>query len=220
MDDWRRYTGTQFLQAIWTVLALAAGAAIQLLAPIVGGLLRPAVFLTMAGVWIAGLVVIALFDRRHWNRMVEESSFAPDTSTRLADLETLKRGRSVIVETEIPDALSQAHLTVRTPVEGVGASFTVRISNVGSGGRGDGLQTGNDRLDEAFVIRGTEQNVAQLLSPGVKKTLLDLETVGTFTITGNVVEYQVPFTRLSGPELENVAAACVDIAERVEELAA
>lgn len=219
MADWRRYTGTQFLQAIWTLFALAAGAAIQLLEPLVGGLLRPDVFLALSGFWIAGLLVVALYDRRRWSRMIAESSFKPDTSTRLADLETLKRGRSVSVETNIPDIFSQTHLTVRTPVEGVGASFTVQLTYVGSGGKESGLQTGTDRLDESFVIRGSKENAAQLLSPEIQAKLMDIETAGVCTITGNAVEYEVPFTRLSGAELETIATACVELAERVEELA-
>lgn len=219
MGDWRRYTGTQFLQAIWTVFALAVGAGIQLLEPIVGGLLRPSVFLSASGIWIAGLLVIALYDRRHWNQMVQGSSFEPDTSTRLADLQTIKRGRSVTVNTEIPDIFSQAHMTISTPVEGVGASFTIELAKVGSDGSASGLQTGNDELDDGFVIRGTEQNVKQLLSPEIQATLLDIETIGTFTVTGDTVEYEIPFTRLSAAELETVSAACVELAERVEALA-
>jgi len=218
MEDRRRYTGTQFLQAIWTVVALAVGALIQLLAPIVGGLLRPGVFLSVSGAWIAGLVVIALYDRRQWNRMIDGSSFRPDTSTRLADLESLKGGRSVTVKTGIPNVLSQTHMTIRTPVEGVGASFTVRLARVGSGGKEEGLLTGNDELDEAYVIRGTEGNVSQLLSPEIQSTLMDIETVGVFTITGDAVEYEIPYTRLLGAELETAADACVEIAHRVEEL--
>jgi hypothetical protein len=220
MEDRRRYTGTQFLQAIWTIGALAVGAVIQFLAPIVGGLLRPAVFLSVSGVWIAGLIVIALYDRRRWSRMIDNSSFRPDTSTRLADLESLKGGRSVTVTTAIPNVLSQTHLTVQTPVEGVGASFTVRLSRVGSAGSDDGILTGNDDLDDAYVIRGTEGNVSQLLSPEIQATLMDIETVGVFTITGNAVEYEIPYTRISGDELESAADACVELAERVEQLGA
>ena len=219
MADWRRYTGTQFLQAIWTIFALSVGAVMQLLEPIVGGLLRPAVFLSLSGIWIAGLLLIALVDRRNWNSMVSHSSFKPDTSTRLADLETLKRGRSVTAKTEIPDVFSQTHMTIRTPVEGVGASFTVRLSYVGSGGKADGIQTGNEKLDESYVIRGTKRNVSQLLSPEIQAMLMDIETVGVFTITGNTVEFEIPFTRLSGTELETAATACVELAERIEELA-
>lgn len=218
MEDRRRYTGTQFLQAIWTIVALTVGAVVQFLAPIVGGLLRPSVFLTLSGAWIAGLIVIALYDRRRWNRMIAESSFRPDTSTRMADLESLKGGRSVTVRTGIPDVLSQTHMTIRTPVEGVGASFTVRLARVGSGGKSDGLRIGNDELDEEYVIRGTEGNVSQLLSPAIQATLLEIETGGVFTITGNAVEYEIPYTRLSGAEIERAGEACVEIAERVEEL--
>lgn len=218
MDDWRRVTGTEFLQALWTILALASGAAIQLLQPVVGGLLRPAVFLALSGAWIAGLIVIALYHRRHWGRMVAESSFQPNTGTTLADLETIKNGRSVTVETEIPDVVSQAHMTVQTAVEGVSASFMIQFRYVGSGGTGDGLQTGTDALDEGFVIRGSQENISQVLSPDIQALLLDIETVGTITITGSKVAYEVPFTRLQPEELETIASVTIALAERVEEL--
>jgi hypothetical protein len=220
MDDWRRVTGTQFLQAIWTILALSVGAAIQLLQPVVGGLLRPDVFLLVSGSWIVGLILIALSDRRRWNRMVSESSFQPNTGTTLADLESIKAGRSVTVRTQIPNVLSQAHLTIETPVEGVGASFTVRFEYVGSGGTEEGIQTGNDALDEAFVIRGGRENVQQLLSPEIQATLMDVDTVGTFTVTGSSVECELPFTRLESGELEGLATTTVELAQRVEDLAA
>jgi hypothetical protein len=220
MDDWRRITGTQFLQAIWTIFLLAVGAVIQLLQPVVGGLLRPEVFLSLSGAWIVGLLVVAIYDRRKWSRMVEQSSFKPNTGTTLADLETIKAGRAVTVQTRIPTVFSQAHTTIRTTVEGVSASFTVQLQHVGSGGAENGIQTGNPELDEGFIIRGSEQNVGQLLSPEIQATLMDIETVGTFTSTGSHVEYEVPFTRLRPGELEQLTEASVRIAERIEELAA
>jgi hypothetical protein len=220
MDDWRRVTGTQFLQAIWTILALAVGAVIQLLGPVVDGLLHPMVFFTLSGIWIAGLLVIALYDRRRWGQMVEQSSFKANTGTTLADLETIKAGRSVTVRTQIPDVRSQAHMTIRTAVEGVGASFTVQLRYVGSGGTGEGIQTGNDQLDDAFVIRGSKENVAQLLTPEIQAILMEIETVGTLTITGSNVEYEIPFTRLEPGELEHLSTVTVEMAEQVEELAA
>ena len=220
MDDWRRVTGTQFLQAIWTILALAVGAVIQLLGPVVDGLLHPMVFFSLSAVWIAGLLIIALYDRRRWSQMVDQSSFKTDMGTTLADLETIKAGRSVTVRTQIPDILSQAYMTIRTAVEGVGASFTVQLRYVGSGGADEGIQMGNDELDDAFVIRGSKENVAQLLSPEIQAMLLDIETIGTLTITGSNVEYEIPFTRLESGELEQLSTVTVEMAEQVEELAA
>ena len=219
MGDRRRYTGTQMLQAMWTVFALAVGAIIQFLQPIVGGMFQPVVFLTVSGLWIAGLVVIALYDRYQWNQMVSGSSFQPDTSTRLADLESLKGGRSVVAVTSIPDMLSQTHLELRTPIEGVSASFTIQLSCVEDGGTEAGLQTGNDHLDDSFVIRGTRENVSQLLSPEIQSQLMEIETPGTFTITGDAVEYEIPFTRLSPTELETIADVSLALAHRIEHLA-
>lgn len=220
MVEWRRYTGTQFLQAIWTIVVLAIGSIVQLMELFTDGLLNPVVFVTGSGLWISGLLVIALYDWRHWNRMVANSSFQPNTGTRIADLETIKKGRSVTGNTEVPDALSQTHMTIRTAVEGVGASFTIQFRYVGEGGTSEGLQVGTDALDEAFVIRGSEQNVGRLLSPEIQAILMEIETPGTMTVTGNEVEYKIPFTRLSPAELETVAEATVEIAEQIESLAA
>jgi hypothetical protein len=217
MDDWRRYTGAQMLQAGWTILTLVIAAVLLLLEPF-GGLLAPPVFLTWSLLWIAGLVVIALADRRQWNRMVEGSSFQPDTSTRLADLETIKSGRSVTVTTEIPETLAQSHLIVRAPVENVGASFTIKLTYVGGADGEEGLQTGNEAIDEAYVIRGARENVAQILSPEVQAALMDVDTPGTFTITGSTVQYEVPFTHLDPSELETIGDTCVLLARRIEEL--
>ena len=219
MGDRRRYTGTQMLQALWTVFALAIGALIQLLQPIVGGMLDPVVFLTVSGLWIVGLLGIALYDRHKWGEMVSGSSFQPDTSTRIADLESLKGGRSVVVLTTIPDMLSQTHMEVRTPIEGVNASFTIKLSYVGDGGSEEGIQIGTEALDESFVIRGNRDNISQLLSPEIQSQLMDIETEGTFTITGNAVEFEIPFTRLAPTELEQVADVSLAIAEHVESLA-
>lgn len=218
MGDRRRYTGTQMLQAIWTLFALAVGAVIQLLQPVVGGMFQPVVFLTVSGLWILGLASIGLYDRRRWNQMVSGSSFRPDTSTRLADLESLKGGRSIAVVTTIPDMLSQTHMEIRTPIEGVSVSFTIKLSHVGEGGTEAGLQTGNDALDDAFVIRGSKENVSQLLTPEIQAQLMDVETVGTFTITGNEVTYEIPFTRLSPAELEQIADVSLGIATHIESL--
>lgn len=219
MADRRRYTGTQMLQAIWTVVALVIGLLVQLLQPVVGGLLQPTVFLSVSGAWILGLVVIALYDRRTWNEMVEGSSFHPDTSTRLADLESLRGGRSVIVQTQIPDMFSQAHMEISTPVEGVDASFTVKLRAVSDGDESEGLQTGNDALDNAFVIRGNEANVSRVLSPEIQAKLLDIDIAGTLTITGNRVRFSVPFTRLSPGELDQLADLVLAIARHVESVA-
>ncbi|MFT4946991.1 MAG: hypothetical protein ACI8TL_001229 [Natronomonas sp.] len=220
MDDWRRVTGTQFLQAIWTILMLAVGAVTQLLQPVVGGLLRPGIFLSLSALWIGGLVIIALRDRRNWNQMVDGSSFRPNTGTMLADLETIKAGRSVTVRTRIPNAFSQAHTTIHTTVEGVSASFTVQLRYVGPAEADGGIRTGTAELDDAFVIRGSKENVSQLLTPEIQAMLMDIETVGTLTITGSEVEYDVPITRLKPEELEHLSTVTVELAERVEELAA
>jgi hypothetical protein len=220
MVDRRRYTGTKQLQTGWTALVLVAVALV--LGPL--STLLPDVSLPVwVGVgsvlWVVGLVALGLRDRRHWNRMVERSSFEHHRGTRRADLEKLYRGRSVTVTTAIPGVLAGTHLQARTAVENVDAEFTVELERVESDGSDRGLTTGNESLDERFVISGREGNVARLLSPDVQAALMDLETRGTLTVTGTDVVYDVPFTRLSGDELEAIATVVVEFAERVEAVA-
>jgi len=150
--------------------------------------------------------------------MVSRSSFDRDGGTRSADLEKLLQGRSVIVSTTVPSLFSQTHTEISVPVEGVNASFTISVHNVGTGGTNSGITTGNETLDERFVIEGSEQNIAKLLSADVQAALMDIETPGTCTITGERVIYVVPFTRLSATELETISDGLIAIAERLESI--
>lgn len=218
MADRRRYTGTKQLQTGWTGLVVLV-VLIGTLSGVLSSLSVPVWVGAASGVWFVGLLALGLRDRRHWNRMVERSSFEHHRGTRRADLEKLQGGRSVTVTTAIPSVLAGTHLRVRTAVENVDASFTVEIERVEEGRTDRGLSTGTEALDERFVITGREGNVARLLSSDVQAVLLDLETPGTLTVTGTEVVYDVPFTRLSADELEAIATVCVEFAERVEEVA-
>jgi hypothetical protein len=220
MADRRRYTGTKQLQTGWTGLVFAL---VALAVGPLGGV-RSAVPLPVwvgggSVVWVVGLVVLGVRDRRHWNQMVERSSFEHHRGTRRADLEKLQGGRSVTVTTSIPGVLAGTHLTVRTTVEDVDARFTVELERTEADDTDRGLATGNEQLDERFVITGREGNVARLLSADVQAALMDLDTPGTLTITGTTVEYEVPFTRLSAAELAAIASVTVTVAERVEAVA-
>lgn len=213
MADRRQYTGTQRLQMAWTVLTLAIlGGSVQF--PV--GIEQPVVVTAVGIWWILGLVALGLRERRHWKRLVEQSSFEEGRGTRATDLEKLLGDRSVYVEANMPGPFSQTHTELMTRIEDVDASFTVTLTCVTSGGTTNGIQTGTDELDERFVIRGREGNVRRILSPAVQAALLDVETPGTCTITGKTVVYDVPFTRLSVEEVETIADAVVTLARQVE----
>jgi len=220
MAELRRYTGTQTLQLLWSLLALVAAVLGQVLAGGGGTIPSPATLLVCSVAWFVGLVGLGFRERRHWNRMVESSSFQRRSGTQSADLERILHGRSVDVSTRLPTLLSQTHTVVSASVEGVDASFTIRISRRSVADSTDGITTGNDVLDERFVVEGRENNVAQLLSTDVQRALMDVETAGKFTITGDRVEYLVPFTRLTDSELDDIAATVISIVERLEAVGA
>lgn len=215
MTDLRKYTGTQRLQAGWSILAVGLLALILATRPTDELLLEIGV---ISGVWLVGLLSFAYMDRRQWNQMVAGSGFDHEQSTRPVDLERLYRNRSVYVQTVLPHILAQTHTEISTRVEGVDARFTVRLTHVADAGADEGIQTGNDAIDGQFVIDGSEQNVAHILSPDVIDALAGIDTAGTMTITHDEITYIVPFTRLSSTELDTLADAVVAVAEQVEQV--
>lgn len=211
MTDRRRYTGTKTLQTGWTVAVLVFAVGLS-----VADALSPLVTVAGAGgAWVVGLVALGFRDRRHWHRLTAASTFDPGLAAHTSDLQTIIRGQSVSVSTDVPGLLSQAHLIVRANVEGVDASFTVRVEDAGSADR-SGVATGDDALDERFVFRGKEGNVAAVLTDEVRAALLPVETPGVFTVTGDAVTYDVPFTRVTADELDAAADAAATIAARLE----
>lgn len=216
MEGRRRYTDTPTLQLGWSVIVLV----ILVLSQVVlgtGPVPGPIALLACVLGWFLGLVALGLRERRHWERLVAASSFDRDSSTGPADLQQIVRGRSVVVSTTVAGLLTQTQTEISTSVEGVDASFTIRIADRTTAD-GDGLTTGNDALDDRFAIRGRERNVARLLSADVQRALLDVETPGSVTVTGESVTFVVPFTRLTADELDGITEAVVTIAERVEQL--
>jgi len=218
MADRRRYTGTQTLQLGWTLVALLAVVALQVLGG-GGPVPSPVAFLGPIGAWVLGLLALGIRERYHWNRLVSASSFERLPGPREADLERIVGGHSVQVATRVPDLLG-THTVVSAPVEGVDASFTVRMTHRSVADGDGGLTTGHDALDERFVIRGKPGNVKRLLSTEVQEALLAIETPGTCTVTGDSVEYDVPFTRLTAGELDAIGEGVATVAARLEALAA
>ena len=211
MTDRRRYTGTKTLQTAWSVAVLVLAVGLW-----VSDALTPLVTVAGAGgAWVVGLVALGFRDRRHWQRLTAVSTFDPGLEAHTSDLQTIIRGQSVSVSTDVPGLFSQAHLVVRANVEGVETSFTVRIEDAESTKR-DGVTTGDETLDERFVFRGKEGNVAAILTDEVRAVLLAVETPGVFTIASDAVTYDVPFTQVTADELDAAADAAATIAARLE----
>lgn len=211
MADRRRYTGTKTLQAGWTVLLLAVGTVL------VGTSLLPTV-LAVGGVgvlWVGGLAVLGLREHRHWNALAAGSSFDRVPSGHTADFQRLIRGKSVTVATDVAGLFTSGHTRVRAPVENVEASFTVRLTDSELTDE-DGLRTGDDALDERFVISGAEGNVAALLTQQVRDALLAVDPPGTYTVTPDQVVYEIPFTRLTAEELAAAGESVAVLAHQLE----
>lgn len=217
MADWRAYTGTQRLQIGWTVALVAVGLAIQLLVPglaVGNGLL---VYGSLGLLWLLGLLALAYQERRAWRRLVDASSFERGAAVGTSDLERIVRGHSVSVSTIVPSPLAQSHTRIRATVDGVDADFSITIRHVGdAGGAAGGLTTGNEELDDRFVIQGAERNVKAILSTDVQAALMDLETPATVEIDADRVVVDVPFTRLSPGELRVATSVVVELVDRVE----
>jgi len=216
MTDRRRYTGTKTLQTAWTAVVLGAGVLASVASP---GLVSGPVVLVGGGLtWIGGLVGLALVERQRWKGLVAQSAFDPGVGPNTADLQGIRHGQSVSVTADVPGLLSQAHTTVRANVEGVDASFTVRVTDARTADGDRGLTTGDDTLDERYAIEGDPENVRALLSEGVRGALLAVDLPGTFEITGEAVSFEVPFTRLRPAELDAAAEAVSVVAARIEAL--
>jgi hypothetical protein len=217
MDERRRYTGTQRLQIAWSlgivvIVGLVLGASQTTGLPV-----SPLVVtLALSVVWLVGLGTLGFRERRQWNRMVDQSSFTRQVGPHAADLEKIVEGRSVTVSTTVPGLVSQTHTEISANVTGVDASFSVEFERIENGSRGGGVTTGDDSLDERYLIEGSASNVDRILSPDVRSALLDIQTPGVCTVTGETVTFEVPFTNLSQGELDSIAEAVVTIAERVE----
>lgn len=211
MTDRRRYTTTKTLQGVWT-------GSVVVFAGLVGAArLAPSV-VTLGGasvLWLVGLVALGLRERRHWQRLVAASSFDPGPSGHTADLQGIRHGKSVLVATGVTGLLAPEHTRVRANVDGVDASFTVRIVDGELTDR-DGVATGVDELDERFVFVGAEGNVAALLTAETRDALLAVDTPGEYTIRPDEVVYEIPFTRLTSAELRAAGDAVALLASQLE----
>lgn len=217
MAERRRYTGTQRLQIGWSlgivvVFGLLVGVTQTTAVPVS----LVVITLLLSVVWLVGLGVLGFRERRQWNNMVDQSSFTRQVGPHAADLEKIVDGRSVTVSTTVSGLFSQTHTELSANVTGVDATFTVVFNRVDNGDLDDGMTTGDDSLDERYVIDGSASNVNRILSQDVRSALMDIQTPGECTVTGETVTFEVPFTTLSPRELDAIAEAVVTIAKRVE----
>lgn len=211
MADRRRYTATKTLQAGWTGVLVVVAALLAVSGPV------PAVGI-VGGVglcWIGGLLALGFREHRHWRALLAASAFDPGPGGHTADLQRIIQGQSVTVTSDVAGLLAPEHTQVRASVEGVDASFTVRIVDTELTDN-EGVTTGDGALDERFVITGAEGNVAALLTESVRDALLAVDTPGTYTIRADRVVYDVPFTRLSADELDAAGDAVATLAARLE----
>jgi hypothetical protein len=213
MVDRRRYTGTRLLQVSWTGLVVLAVAVVE------GVLSGPApAAVTVGGgsvLWLAGLVALGIRERRHWNQLMAASSYDRAPAGHTADFQTIVGGKSVTATTDVAGLVSTEHTRIRAPVEGVDASFRIRIID-DELADADGLRTGVDALDERFTITGSESNVAAILTEDVRDALLTVEAPGTYTVSADRVVFEVPFTHVTAEELEAAGTAVAVLALRVE----
>jgi len=215
MADRRRYTGTRILQVVWTVLVFGA---VVLLEGVLSGLAPTAV--TVGGgsvLWLLGLVALGVRERRHWNQLMTASSYDRGPAGHTADFQAIVHGKSVTVTTDVTGPLSPGHTRIRTVVEGVDASFRVRIID-DELADADGLTTGDEALDSQVTITGSEENVAALLTADTRDAMLAVDAPGTFTVTPDSVVFEVPFTHLTAEELEAAGEAVALLALRVEQV--
>jgi len=215
MRELRPYTGTQQLQLLWTiavfvvlVLALTGRSVFEWVPGV-------PVLLSVGGLgWVAGLVGLGYRERRRWNTMVERSSFDRRPGAQAADLETFVDGRSVTATTTMSGLFGRTHTEITTAVEGVDATFTVRLRYAGASSEASRPPTESEAIGDHFVVEGASENALGLFDE--PSALLDVETSGVCTITGEDVTYEVPFSSLSARELNALATVVVAVARRVE----
>lgn len=219
MQAWRRYTGTQRLQLAWSlVIVVVAGIAVGVGTRGAVSISASILVIVAGTAWILGLVLLGLRERNQWNTLVDQSSFSRQVGPHASDIETIIDARSVTASTTVPSLFAQTHTELSTTVDGVAATFTVTISFREEADTAGADPSETDGIDERFELTGSQQNIARILSPAVRSSLLEIQTPGVCTVTGEAVTYEVPFTSLSPAELDTIAHALVAIAKRVEEV--
>lgn len=228
----RRYLGVRHRILVWT-LGLAGGGWLAIQRLDVQRAVRDVApeFATYAGfptqvgvvvaVWLVGVVLFRRSERLAWKRLRTNSPFsAQREDRRRPPLQNEYKRKTITVEVIDRGFVRQQGVRVETILDGLSKPLALELRYVGSGGREEGIRTGNDSLDDQFVLTVQQgSNLREVFDPEVQSALMDISVPGTMRVTHQRVVYDVPFTRLRPEELGAIARAVATIASRLERLA-
>jgi len=228
----RQYLGVRHWILVWTlVVAGGGGFAIQRFdAQRVVREVAPE-FATYAGlptqitlvvvIWLLGVVLLRRGERLAWTRLRRNSPFsAQREDRRRPPLQNEYKRKTITVDVIDRGLVRQQGVRVETLLDGLSKPLALELRYVGSGGREEGIRTGNDALDEQFVLTvEAGSNLREVFDPEVQSALMDISIPGTLRVTNERVVYDVPFTRVRPDELGAIARAVATIAARLERLA-
>lgn len=224
MTRLRRYVGERHRLLVWTLLLAGGGWVVltEFESTLAAYADRPTAIAALAGVWLAGVLVVRRRERRAWRRLIEETPFEPQhEDDRRPPLQRSLKGNVITAEPVSRGLVRQQGIRVEATAGGVTDPIDVTLTYVGSGGAERGIRTGTDALDERFVFEATAgSNLASVFDAGVQSALLDISVPGRFRIDGRHVSYEIPFTRVRPSELGTVSKAVATIAARMEHLVA
>jgi len=232
MTFFGRYLGVRHRIIVWTlVLAGGAGFAIQRydvqrlvrdVAPEFATYARlPTQVSLVVVVWLLGVVLFRRGERLAWKRLRTNSPFsAQREGQHRPALQNEYKRKTITVDVVDRGRLRQQGVRVEAILDGLSKPLALELRYVGSGGREEGIRTGNDALDEQFVLMvEAGSNLREVFDPEVQSALMDISIPGTLRVTNERVVYDVPFTRIRPDELGAVARAVATIAARLERLA-
>ncbi|QCC51620.1 hypothetical protein [Halapricum salinum] len=228
----RRYLGVRHRILVWTLVLVGGGTlviqrvdvqgAVRDVAPDLAtyaGLPTQAAILVV--VWLFGVVLFRRGERLSWKRLRTKSPFsAQREDRRRPPLQNEYKRKTVTAEVIGRGFVRQQGVRVETLLDGLSKPLALELQYVGSGGREEGIRTGNDALDDQFVLTvEAGSNLREVFDPEVQSALMDISIPGTLRVTNERVVYDVPFTRVRPEELGAVARAVATMAARLERLA-
>jgi hypothetical protein len=219
MDQLGSFAGRKTVAFAWTVaIAIATAVWVFGTGPAVIGSVTT--IGAIAGVlWFLGLATLRQRAKRHWLRTAATGEFSPQANERgtYPALQATIRGRIVTSVASAPSLFADDHTIVKTSVSNVKRPVDIRGRHVGSGASDRGPTVSNPTLDDSFVFAGsTLALLPEVLSPEVQSALMDLRVPGTLHVSDGAVSYEVPFTRLSAPQLRRCGHVVATIAVEME----
>jgi hypothetical protein len=228
----RRYLGVSHRALLWTILLGGGGAlaiqrvdvrrAVTRLDPeLATYVTRPAQVGVVAAVWLLGIVLLRRRERQAWAGLLANTPFeAQRDDRRFPPLQLERKRKTISVERIDRGLVRQRGVRVEAIVDGVSEPLDVSLRYVGSGGQEAGIRTGNETLDDQFVLTvEAGSDLREVFDPEVQSALMDIAVPGTLRITDERISYEIPFTRLRPDELGAVTQAVATIAARLERLA-